>query len=183
MPVVNEKETPTVSATKPKPKRQRASAVRSRGKAKPRKTTPPNRVDPGWIHVTAAELALRLLQSKAPVPLDVGQVNSDEGPLGEIAPMNERAPVETLSRIFAHLGHRLPIVDKIEKRLEGQDKKSGMGSDLAALAVDLFKRNEPMFKNLVVQVVQQQQAERAAKEAAKRGTDPGASTHEQGVTA
>lgn len=50
-------------------------------------------------------------------------------------------PVELLARILAHLGHRIPFFSKVEKRLEGQDAKSGFASDLIALLMQLWHRN------------------------------------------
>lgn len=57
-----------------------------------------------------------------------------------------REPVELLSRLYAHIGHRIPLINRVEKRFEGQDKTSGMASDLFAFLVQVGKRNKPALE-------------------------------------
>lgn len=80
---------------------------------------------------------------------------------------DDTGPADKLARVLAHIGHRLPLVNRIEKRLEGQDKTAGLGSDLAALTVDLFKRNEEVIVKTASSIIDQK---RAAKEAATVAT-------------
>lgn len=76
-------------------------------------------------------------------------------------------PRDLLARIFAHMGHRLPLIKRFEKRLEGQDAKAGLGSDLLALVAQVYQRNEETLQGVVVEGTNQVRARREAKKADK----------------
>lgn len=80
---------------------------------------------------------------------------------------NGPEPRDILARIFAHMGHRIPGVKRIEKRLEGQDKRSGIGSDLLAFAAQVYRRNEKALQQIALEGAGQIQANRQARKAAK----------------
>jgi stage V sporulation protein SpoVS len=58
-------------------------------------------------------------------------------------------PKVIAGRIAAHLGHRIPGVRKLEKRLEGQDKSSGILSDMGALIGQLYYRNKAEIDEII----------------------------------
>jgi hypothetical protein len=58
-------------------------------------------------------------------------------------------PKEIMARLIAHMGHRIPGVKKIEKRLEGRDKTSGVWSDGAALGAVIYARNSDAIERLI----------------------------------
>ena len=157
-----------------KPRESRSGAKTSRSRAA---KSPPNRVDPSWIHETIARWILKLLKSQsvsAGVPLDVGDISSPEPEPGEAGatdglPNTGTEPVEILSRVLAHLGHRVPGVKKIEKRLEGQDKSSGILADLGALGVQIYRRNEEVIQESAEALYQ---ARKLSKDP-NQGTIPG----------
>jgi hypothetical protein len=107
--------------------------------------SPPNRVEPGFVHRKLATMALSTLQAKAVdagAPITVGELPKpvEEGGNGEID--DGREPVELLARVIAHVAHRIPGLKKVEKRLEGNDARSGLASDFLALIAQLVSRNE-----------------------------------------
>jgi hypothetical protein len=110
-----------------------------------RTPNPPNRVDPGWTHESAANLSLRLIKAlahKNGLPdINVGNIKS----VDEIIPESTQEPVDLLARIFAHIGHRLPIIRSFEKRLEGKELKAGVASDSLALVIQFYSRNEQVI--------------------------------------
>lgn len=58
-------------------------------------------------------------------------------------------PKEVAARLVAHIGHRIPGVKKIEKRLEGRDKTSGIWSDAAALGAVIYAKNSEAIETLI----------------------------------
>lgn len=105
-----------------------------------RKITPPNKVEPGWIHTLLAGVTLRALKS---ADIEAGDIEDDlirQIPGQEDGP----EPAELLSRVYAHLSWRIPGVRSIAKRLEGKEAKAGLGSDLLALALALWLRNRDL---------------------------------------
>lgn len=131
---------------KPPPPRRGARAAGTR--ARKRTSTPPNRVDPGWLHEALAAVSLQALRNATNGQLDVGEVADDFAkriPGAEDGP----EPAVLLSRLYAHMGHRLPLVKRIEKRLEGREKTSGIGSDVLALVAQLYLRNRDLAPHLV----------------------------------
>lgn len=107
-------------------------------------------MEPGWIHHGLAQLTLRVLsataEEKTGRPLDVGEAS---GPAVDAVPHEGVEPAELLARVYAHAGRRVPFADKVAKRFEGQDKRSGVGSDLLALAAQLYRRNESLIRETV----------------------------------
>lgn len=75
--------------------------------------------------------------------LDLGETEKVETYIKE-ASQNEDGPqpVETMARIVAHVMHKIPGSRTVAKRFEGNDKKSGLFSDLGLLAYSLIVRNE-----------------------------------------
>lgn len=102
--------------------------------------------------------------SKVP-DLDFGNTEIDESAIIEEVE-DGREPVELLARIFAHIGHRVPGVKRVEKKLEGQDKSSGFFSDLLALVTQLYRRNETTIQAAVTAGVEQYKVTKAMREAA-----------------
>lgn len=86
----------------------------------------------------------------------------------ELVPESGSEPAELLARIFAHLGHRLPLLKKVEKRLEGKDLKAGIGADIAALAIQIYGRNKHLIPLLVAAAKQYSAQAAAEREAAKQ---------------
>lgn len=130
-------------------------------------------MDPGWLHDALAEATVVALKSRLP-KLDVGATPDDpvDAIIGEPGADDDgREPVEILSRVYAHIGYRLPFVKRIEKRLEGQDKSSGIASDILALGAQIVRRNKPIFKALLADLVQQQREARLRKETAKAAAE------------
>jgi hypothetical protein len=111
-------------------------------------TSPPNRVEPGFIHRKIATGILRALQDKASAtvgaPVSVGELPLPVAQGGNGEMEDGREPVELLARVIAHVAHRIPGLKKVEKRLEGNDARSGLGSDLLALVSQLVSRNEEL---------------------------------------
>lgn len=87
---------------------------------------------------------------QAGVELRVGALpRAGEPEIGE----ETREPAELLSRVFAHIAHRVPGVRSLERRLEGTETKSGLLSDLAALGVQLFRMNEDTIETAATGLV------------------------------
>lgn len=124
-------------------------APRTRTRTRP--TTPPNRVDPGWVHSATANGILRFTSEKVK---DVTGEPLNVGTLAEWEPtdVETREPVELLSRIIAHLFHRIPFAKRVEKRLEGKELKSGLASDFFALLAQLYRRNKHLTPYVMAQV-------------------------------
>lgn len=95
--------------------------------------------------------------------VDVGELSAD---FTSSIPGSEESPEPAvlLARIFAHIGHRLPLIQRIEKRLEGRDRKAGLGSDLSALAVQLYLRNRDLIARFVVDYMASQRDAKATKD-------------------
>lgn len=130
---------------------------------KKRKKNPPNRVDPGWIHQAVGAGLLKLAQEIAEskgLNLKVGTVDLDSDPTVDDSGSE---PADLAARLVAHAFHRLPGISRIEKQLEGQNKSSGMFSDLAALCAQLAKRNRPFIENQLVQAWKSFQASQDKK--------------------
>ena len=134
-----------------------------------RPSQPPNRVDPGWVHETLARIALRLMSSQATAklekPIDVGEIPDDTANVISDDDSGTQ-PVDLLSRILAHLFHRMPGVKRIEKRLEGRDKNSGFWSDIFAFTVQLYRRNQPVIEEMVSAGIRARREQREATRAA-----------------
>lgn len=60
---------------------------------------------------------------------------------------------DVTARLIAHLGHRIPGVKRIEKRLEGRDKTSGIWSDAAALGAIIYARNSESIETLIREIL------------------------------
>ncbi len=161
------------SGTKTKTKTAGGTARRRSRKPK----SPPNRVDPGWLHEAIAKLILALAQSRvqgAAVPVDLGNVKTDEV-ISAITPEDDggKEPVDLLARVVAHIFHRIPGVRQVEKRLEGKDQSSGLASDLLAFVVQLIRRNEPVievYATAAMEGARQQRAQKRATAAAEAPT-------------
>lgn len=143
----------TTTAT-PKPK------TKARKPATPK---PPNTVTPGWIHRAIAVKILKTLRDNSEVafgrPIDVGELPETEDLAREGGIIDDRPPVELLSRIVAHIFHRTPGLSKVEKRMEGTQRSSGIMSDISALCAQIYARNESLIKEATAQA----KAQKAAK--------------------
>jgi hypothetical protein len=130
------------SETTSTPRTRRATRATSARRDRPRRqSSPPNRVEPGWIHDAAAAAMLKSLQNRR---MDVGEVADD---FLRAIPGQDDAPEPAvlLARILAHVGHRIPGFRKIEKRLEGREARAGLGSDVVALLLQLYFRNRDLI--------------------------------------
>ena len=92
---------------------------------------------------------MQQLAEKRGITLYVGDLDDPSRPKPEPSGP-DTAPLDVTSRIIAHLGHRIPGVKKIEKRFEGQDKNSGILSDITSLFANLFERNEDLIGGVIV---------------------------------
>lgn len=95
---------------------------------------------------------LEAIAERNGVQISVGDIETDD-----ITPSfgasDGPQPLDVGARVVAHVMHRIPGVKKLEKRLEGKDKKSGMGSDLATLFGQLYVRNKAEIDRLAGNVV------------------------------
>lgn len=84
---------------------------------------------------------------EAGVELDIGELPTSNG-----RAVSEGEDPERLARIVAHLvarvGDRFTIVRRISRHLEGEDKRSGLLSDLSAACIELYKRNPDVVEQL-----------------------------------
>jgi hypothetical protein len=134
------------------------SSSRQESRAKPagkRTPKPPNTVRPGWLHKTLAASSLKVVQGRARaqgVEVDVGDIKVEAPEIAEGE--NGTEPVELLSRIIAHLFHRTPGLKKVEKRLEGEQRSSGILSDILALIVQIGRRNAPLIESAIGEVIE-----------------------------
>lgn len=110
-------------------------------------------MEPGWIHRKIATTILKVIQAKSEeklgTPLSVGELPIPDPDSGVVAGDETREPVELLARVIAHVAHRIPGLKRIEKRFEGKDNRSGLGSDLLALGSQLISRNETVVYSAV----------------------------------
>lgn len=156
------------------PKVKRRPSIRNKT-PKTRTPKPPVAVNPGWTHKAIARAALRAFQDKAQETLGASVDVGELPPLRETDPEHPEAtgeePLELAARIVAHLANRIPGLKRIEKRLEGQERKAGPFSDLLALLTQLYLRNKDQINAAGVAAIRQaleQGKERAAQEKAKR---------------
>lgn len=95
--------------------------------------------------------------------VDVGNLSVDTEVIEEGGP----EPVDLGARVAAHLGHRIPGISRIEKRLEGADKTSGILSDTLALTVNILRRNKPAIESALKNFLAEYQRDKAAQAAEK----------------
>src|SRR4051794_14059113 len=98
--------------TTPKPRPPKDRGRDPRARKRPAAPKPPTRVEPGWIHDALAAAILKALSDRK---VEVGTVTDDflrAVPGAEDAP----EPAVLLSRVLAHIGHRLPGIRRIERR-------------------------------------------------------------------
>jgi hypothetical protein len=88
------------------------------------------------------------------IELNIGDDKEFEDLESIMAPEGEGPdPQEIAARMAAHLGHRIPGVRKIEKRLEGRDKTSGIWSDAGILIGQLYIRNKSAINKLASEML------------------------------
>lgn len=140
--------------TTPKPKPKRAARTRraGHGKARPK---PPTTVTPGWIHDALAAFTLRMLEDQGADAGDIGDEFLRRIPGAEDSP----EPAVLLSRVYAHLAYRIPVMRSVAKRFEGREARAGLASDLLALVLQLWVRNRDLVQDFAIS-----QAARAATE-------------------
>lgn len=105
--------------------------------------------------------------------LSVGDVSEDflkSIPGAEDSP----EPAVLLARIYAHVMYRVPLVRTFAKRLEGRERKAGLGSDSAALLVQLYLRNREQFATFRAEAARSMAQKRAETERKKEGGGGGA---------
>lgn len=102
-------------------------------------------------------IGLKVVQAVAErngVKLDIGDDKEFEDLESIIAVDGDGPdPQEIAARMAAHLGHRIPGVRKIEKRLEGRDKTSGIWSDAGILIGQLYVRNKSTINKLASEML------------------------------
>lgn len=127
--------------TKPRAAKRTPRASSRTKRTGHRKITPPNKVEPSWIHDLLAGVTLRALEGSE---IDAGTLDDD---LIRNIPGQEESvePAELLARVYAHIMWRIPGIRAIAKRLEGTDARAGFLSDLAALTLALWLRNRDLI--------------------------------------
>lgn len=156
-----------------KTKQNARSSRPRRGRAR-RKATPTGPIEPGWVHVELANIVLDLLgQGLANTfksPVDVGQEIEIVGEDGGAPEEDAAEPAELLARIIARIFRATPGLNRIEKHLEGREKRAGLGSDLLALIVQVARRNAHLwpiireeFKKNTRQAVRQRKAQKGGE--------------------
>lgn len=98
--------------------------------------------------------------------MDVGEIPSPNGTGNEDATDPERL-TRIVARIVARSAERFPFTRKLSRHLEGQDKRSGILSDIAAAAIELYRRNPEAVENLGKQAAQDFKQRRMQRAAAK----------------
>lgn len=78
-------------------------------------------------------------------------------------------PAVLLARIYAHVMYRIPVIRSFAKRLEGRERKAGIGSDTFALIVQLYLRNREQFATFRAEAARATAQKRAEQEAKKEG--------------
>lgn len=104
------------------------------------------------MHEVLGIIGLKVIEAiAAKNGLTLDLVDEDMDDLIPVASGGEDGPdpKEVMARLVAHLGHRIPGVKKIEKRLEGRDKTSGLWSDGAALGAIIYARNSEAIETLI----------------------------------
>ncbi len=129
--------------------RDKKSQDKKPPKNSPRPARPPVRIDPGPGHELLAALGLKVVEKIAGnhgLQLDLGEVKKVEDYVSAAgANENGPQPVEIGARLIAHLMHRLPGAKRVAKKFEGNDKKSGILTDLGVLLYSLAMRNEDIL--------------------------------------
>lgn len=145
-------------------KRRKAKEARDRrNKAKSSRqnksaSKPPQSVEPGWVHELIAGIGLKVAQAVAErngIKLNVGEVDTEDLTPSVIQGEDGPQPIEVASRVVAHVAHRVPGVRRIEKKLEGKEKRSGILSDMGALAVQLYAKNQETVDDFAEKVLGQ----------------------------
>lgn len=128
-------------ATPPRERAPRTARPKRSARTTRRPATPPNSVSPGWAHNLLAAATLRAFQDRGGDP---GLINDE---FVKMIPGAEDSPEPAvlLARIYAHLAWRIPGVRAFAKRFEGKEARAGLGSDLLALAAQLYLRNQDLF--------------------------------------
>lgn len=161
--------TDSVDAIKARVRERMAGAGDTKPKAKPaakKKTSspkPPNTVTPGWVHKAIAAKMLAFMRDNSEQafgkPLDVGELPETNELALEGGIIDNRSPLELLSRIIAHIFHRVPGLSKVERRLEGTQRSSGIMSDISAFVMNIYGRNESLIKEVKDTAIQQRKAQ------------------------
>lgn len=101
------------------------------------------------------------------VNLNVGVIEHPDDAPTDVPDGEDTETLDLAARLIAHLAYRIPFLKRFEKRLEGEDKSAGMFSDLVALIVQIFRRNQDQIYELAEQAGKQWVEAKAAKAAAK----------------
>jgi hypothetical protein len=97
---------------------------------------------------------LQAVAERNGLTLSIGDVEL-ENLTPEVMQEDGPQPKDVASRLAAHIGHRVPGVRKLEKRLEGQDKTSGIASDIGVLIGQLYRRNKTEIDGLISKAISQ----------------------------
>ena len=88
--------------------------------------------------------------------------------------------VNLTAHAVARIGDRFTFLRKLNRHLEGQERKAGLLSDVVSVLIALYKRNPETFETLGKQFGSDLAQRRAAAKAATNGGTP---AQTQGVTA
>lgn len=161
------------------------SSPRERWAAKKKGTTsqrarpasPTRAIEVGPVHEKAAELLLQGVQRQAAargVTLDVGEFPSGSTLDAEDDP-------QRLARVTAHaiarIADRFPLARRFTRHLEGStEKRAGLGSDLLAALVTLYRRNPEAIRKLAGDLAADVQSRQQARQGPTVTTDATHST-------
>lgn len=119
------------------------------------------------VHEQIAAGLLKGVQARAAdrgVTLDIGEI-PNAAPASESGDNDPYRLHRVTAHAIARVGDRFTVIRKISRHFEGQDKRSGLLSDIAAAAWELYKRNPETLQSLgrsLAGDIQKRQAERSA---------------------
>jgi hypothetical protein len=76
--------------------------------------------------------------------------------------------VRLAAHAIARVADRVPALRKVSRHLEGVESKSGLFSDVASLAYELYERNSEQIDQMVANYVRNVSAKAAARKAQGR---------------
>lgn len=141
--------------------------------------SPTRSIEPGIVHYKIAEGILRGVRDRAEqagINLDVGEF-PDADADAAISESDPARLVRTTAHAVARIGDRFTLVRKLSRHMEGQDKRSGIFSDLFAVLTELYRRNPEAFEQLGKQAADDFKTRRMQRAEAKEPT-----TNNGGVT-
>lgn len=175
----------------PKPSQPRANSRLRKPTSTPRSKTPPapspvRSIEPGHVHYRIAGGLLKGIQERAAtagVNLDVGEI-PDLDSNGEGAGNDPERLTRLVAHAVARVGDRFTVLRKLNRHLEGSDRRAGLLSDVAAALMELYRRNPEAMESLGKQAGanfvahrEQRKREQAAKQQTQTPTPGGPINH------